>query len=432
MARLRPLLTPAAVVLALLTVSALSGLHTGAFSDFETEAQPAVLALQDLDFSTFFDRAPTYGGSLLLRAPLLPFSGVLGGGVDGAFRAISLGGLLAVGVLAIVLFAQLAAAGRPRAAWLTALTLAAPPMIIRALETGHAEELLGAALVAGAATAAVRDRPGWCGLLLGAAMANKAWAGLAVLPIAATLQRGHVRAAIAAAPVVLAGWLPFLLTGAPAVQGARELTRQSGEIFQPWQLWWWFGEHHGDFYSYTGNLKVGYRQPPEWFGGVGRPSVLLVPIVLAVVVWGFRRMRHAAWRMEDGLALLALTLLLRCLLDPWNTSYYGIPFLFALVIWELHGRGRPPVLAAVATALTALTLVEAPKAVSADLQSALYLAWTVPLAAMLLARLTLPERSERSSQRVLTALERHLPRWVSLLREPAGQLPTPEPAMRAR
>jgi hypothetical protein len=42
-----------------------------------------------------------------------------------------------------------------------------------------------------------------------------------------------------------------------------------------------------------------------------------------------------------------LVLLLRCMLDPWDISYYAIPFLIALVVWESLTLVRPPVLALV-------------------------------------------------------------------------------------
>jgi hypothetical protein len=37
------------------------------------------------------------------------------------------------------------------------------------------------------------------------------------------------------------------------------------------------------------------------------------------------------------------------MLDPWDISYYSIPFLFALVAWEALRFRRPPVLALTAT-----------------------------------------------------------------------------------
>ena len=68
------------------------------------------------------------------------------------------------------------------------------------------------------------------------------------------------------------------------------------------------------------------------------------------------RVRGGAPRVdgEQLLALLALLLLLRCVLDPWNTIYYELPFLLALLAWEaLQHAERPPV---VTLALTAVVV----------------------------------------------------------------------------
>ncbi len=49
---------------------------------------------------------------------------------------------------------------------------------------------------------------------------------------------------------------------------------------------------------------------------------------------------------QDALLLLALLLLLRCMLDTWDTIYYPIPFVLALLAWEaLTIAATPPVLA---------------------------------------------------------------------------------------
>ena len=45
---------------------------------------------------------------------------------------------------------------------------------------------------------------------------------------------------------------------------------------------------------------------------------------------------------QDALALLTLLLLLRCLLDTWDTSYYPLPFILALLAWEVAGLPPAP------------------------------------------------------------------------------------------
>ena len=71
---------------------------------------------------------------------------------------------------------------------------AANPITLRALDIGHPEELLGAVLCAGAVLAALRGRATLAGVLLGLAMANKAWAVLAIGPVLLALpERRPVR-----------------------------------------------------------------------------------------------------------------------------------------------------------------------------------------------------------------------------------------------
>ena len=103
------------------------------------------------------------------------------------------------------------AAGRSRSC---VCLCAANPITLRALDIGHPEELLGAALCAGAVLAAVRGRSTLAGVLLGLAVANKAWALLAVGPVLLALQADRRRALAIAGGIAVAFMLPLLLTGA--------------------------------------------------------------------------------------------------------------------------------------------------------------------------------------------------------------------------
>ncbi len=68
----------------------------------------------------------------------------------------------------------------------------ANPITLRALELGHPEELLGAALCVASVLLAERDHPLLAGLALGGAIANKEWALLAVGPVLLTLPSRRV------------------------------------------------------------------------------------------------------------------------------------------------------------------------------------------------------------------------------------------------
>ena len=73
--------------------------------------------------------------------------------------------------------------------------------------------------------------------------------------------------------------------------------------------------------------------PPGWIGSIAHPLIVAVMAPLTLLYVALRR--HRRWRPQrDALLLLALLMLLRCVLDPWDSAYYPLPFLFALVAWE--------------------------------------------------------------------------------------------------
>jgi hypothetical protein len=382
------------------------GLLTPAFTDYELEAEPALRALAAGDFAGFTDAAPAYGGSLLLRAPFALLPQLWGGGDLAMFRSIAVPCLVATASLGIALWARAHSLGRSRATcWIALLLCAANPLAVRALETGHAEELLVGALCVGAILAAHSARVLLTGLLLGLAVGSKPWALLAVVPVLIMLPAGHVRALAICAGAAGALVAPFVLGGGAAVSQAGEVARTTGHIFQPWQAWWFFGEH-GELVTGFSGPKPGYRTPPEWIG-VARPLTVLVPLALSLLM--ARRLRSRPW--TDGLLLLALVLLLRCLIDPWNIAYYELPFLLALLTWELQTRQEPPVLSLALTFLAWLTLVRLPLLLDPDLEAAAFLAWSVPVALLMTLRLIAPDR--------LRLPGRRLPVQRTLAREPS-------------
>jgi len=264
------------------------------------------------------------------------------------------------------------------------------PLTLRALEIGHPEELLGAVLCVAAALAAGARRPVAAGALLGLAVANKPWAVLAVAPVMIMLPAGRLRALAVASATAAAFLVPLWLLGSSAIAQTQAVARDAGSIFQPWQVWWFLGDH-GQVVTGSFGDKPGFRTPPAWLGQVARPLVVIVPLALCLAL--ARPMRNRSW--HDGLLLLALVLLLRCLLDPWNVVYYPLPFLIALVAWELHARPGLPVIAIVCTLLCWVTLEQLTTLVSPDLQAVAFLGWSVPLALAMLLRLASPERFER-------------------------------------
>ncbi|HEY2719416.1 MAG TPA: glycosyltransferase 87 family protein [Solirubrobacteraceae bacterium] len=381
------------------------GLKSFAWSDYETEVQPAFDALTHGHLSEFLRLAPAYGGSLVERAPFALLPGLWGGGTLSVYRLVALPCLLAVALLGVWLVAQMRAEGRPRFARTLALAVCVVnPLTLCALELGHPEELLGACLCIGAVLLAVNDRPLWAGLLLGLAIANKEWALLAAGPalLALPVRRRAVCCAVAVgvAALVLA---PLLLVGSGGFSATvKASAAPAAGIFHPWQLWWFLGHHVADHPGASGAIAHGYRVGPAWTSTIAHPLILLVGLALSFAVWLRKRIDLArahtpsasrSVRLDASAALLtfALAMLLRCLFDTWDNAYYMLPFVLALLAWEVRGSmARPPVLAAAASVLGYISMEWMSNHASPDLQAILFLAWTLPLAVALARQLLRP------------------------------------------
>jgi hypothetical protein len=374
------------------------GLYGFAWSDYDTEARPAFAALTHGHVLEFLRLAPAYGGSLVERAPFALLPGLWGGGQLAVYRMVALPCLLAAAILGVWLVAQMRA--RPdgsKLARAVALGICvANPLTLRALEVGHPEELLGGALCVAAVLLAARERPLWAGLALGLAIANKEWALLAVGPVLLALPSRRALCMLSAGAVAALVLTPLALVGSSGfVASTRGAAAPPSSIFQPWQVFWFLGHHGSTVRGLFGEVKVGYRTAPGWVGIVSHPLILAVSLPLTALAWARGRRGRS-----DALLLLALLLLLRCVLDTWDTVYYPIPFVLALLAWESLGeQRRPAMLALSSTVLAWVSFQWLPDHVSADAQAAFFLAWTVPLGVGLALRLYAPELMSRLTHR---------------------------------
>lgn len=415
------------------------GLYGFAWNDYETEARGSFDALVHGHVLEFLRLAPAYGGTLVERAPFALVPGLWGGGELAVYRMVALPCLLAAGVLGVWLVAQMRSQGRSRLARAVTLGLCvANPLTLRALELGHPEELLGACLCVAAVLIASgpsrpRERALWAGALLGLAIANKQWALLAAGPVLLALPARQWRRCLLASLAVAGALLaPLVLVGSSGfLAGTRALASAPSVIFQPWQVWWFFGGHGALVHGLFGAAKPGYRTAPSWTGAISHPLILLTGLALPAALWMRRQLPRwsavprlpvragaSALSQRDALLALALLLLLRCVLDTWDTVYYPIPFIFALLAWEVRGPvDRPPMLALSSSALAWISFQWLPLHASADAQAAFFLAWTLPLAAVLgaslfrLERAEMPERSwilwcARGQEMTVSALDR--------------------------
>jgi hypothetical protein len=129
---------------------------------------------------------------------------------------------------------------------------------------------------------------------------------------------------------------------------------------------------------------AGAAVTPSWLAPIAKPLIVGLTIPLSAL-WAHRRRGPRT----DALLLLALLLLVRCVLDPWNVLYYHLPLVVALLAWEVLDGRRIPVLSLATTGAVWLTFSTYDTAYS-DGPWLAYLAWTLPLAAHLSWRLYRP------------------------------------------
>jgi hypothetical protein len=390
------------------------------WNDYDIEARPAVEMLVHGHVQEFLRLAPAYGGSLVERAPFALLPGLGGGGELAIYRMLALPCLLAGALLGVWLVARMRTERRPPLARAVALAVCvANPVTLRALELGHAEEMLGgamcvAAVILAARSSAGRGRSICCGIIIGLAIANKQWAVLALGPVLLALPARRRPWFLASAGATAAAVLtPLALASSGAfVAGNGTLATPGATIFQPWQLWWFFGHHGALVHGLAGNAKPGYRVGPAWAGTISHPLIIAFGLAITGALWlrsrrvtpagapggqpaveaprrlGLGRARGGVLSIQDALLALALVLLMRCVLDTWDNVYYPLPFILALLAWEVtRPNSQPPVLALLVSVLVYASFQWLPKLLSPDAQAAVFLLWSLPLAAWLGTRL---------------------------------------------
>jgi hypothetical protein len=344
------------------------------WNDYSSEVEPAYAALIGGHLWQFLTLAPGYGGSLELRAPFALLAALFGGGPDWVYRAVSIPCLVAAALLAIWLLARMRELGCSRLARATTVGLCiVNPVTLYTLQLGHPEELLGAVLCVAAVLAAQRGQATWSGVLLGLAVVNKEWALLAIGPVLLALPGQRRRALLTALAIAVVFYAPLLapalVNHTPIASAGPVAGTTSGSIFQPWQLWWFLGAPHHLVTGSFGVVKVGYRKPPLWLETIPHPLIIALGVPATIAAWR---------RRADPLLLLAFLLAIRAALDPWDTVYYPLPFILALLSWESLSRRRPPVLALVASVVVWLVFIEAPGRLTPDQMAIAFAAVAVP------------------------------------------------------
>ncbi len=367
----------AAIVAVLADAAAATGGLAG-FNDFYREAWPSYRAIGQGHVLSFLDLGPAYIGSLILRLPFALIPSIWGGGAHAVYFASALPCLLSGPILGGWLLRSAQSQGRWPSPLGIALVCALNPVMILAIFGGHPEEVLGGTLCVAAVIAAARGRAGWCAVFLSLAVVNKTWALVAVPVAVAALPNQRIRALLITAAISGAVLIPVTAIRASqtGVATAAVAGTGIGNIFNPPQLLWWFG-------------------PNSWIAPHARLLIVALAFVLGALWWLRTRRQPSAPSVESSLLLLALVLLVRAALDPWNNPYYHLPFLFALLAYEAYTR-RWPILTLIYSVLILIVVpVNGIAHPTGDVQAAAYAAIALPMMAWLAFRaFGLPGRAE--------------------------------------
>lgn len=360
----------AAAGVLVLVYATTAGSTLAKFNDFYREAWPAYAALEHGHVLGFLRVGPAYIGSLVLRVPAASIAWLLHGDQRAVYFASALPCLLAAAAFCAWLAELPRQGGRVTVASRVTPILCCifNPLVLIALFGGHPEEILGAVLCVAAVVFAARGKPGLAGVLVGLAVVNKSWALVAVPVVLATLPAHRWRALAVLVAMSAAVFVPFVagrVDGATAAANGADI----GTIFNPPQLLWWLGPH-------------------SWIVREARGGIVLLAIGCAAL-WLIRRprIRPAQERVGVALLLLALVLLIRAAFDPWNNLYYHVPFLCALLAYEITS-GRTPRLTLLYTVLFLIVVpIGGVPHMAYDLRAAMYAATVIPTMAWMAARL---------------------------------------------
>jgi hypothetical protein len=320
--------------------------------DYSFDAGPAVHALVHGELHAYLSAHVMMGPfATLVQAP---FAAIAGESSLAEYQWASLSGLLAVGVLGLYL-AELSRrrGGTALAQFVIAALCLVNPLTFGAIQTGHPEELLTAALVVGAVAVASEGHSRRAAILLGLAIASKQWAVIAILPVLMALPARRARAALGAGAVALALVLPGLLVAPGAfssVQGGAAFTKS---LVEPASVWYPVARRD-TVRLWSTDRTVQISQAPRLARQLSHPLIVLLgfatPVALAL------RRRRFGLRGSDAMALLALLGLLRCVLDPVDNLYYHELLLLALLGWDALAAPRSQPLRGLVAAALAIAL----------------------------------------------------------------------------
>jgi hypothetical protein len=347
----------------------------GVLADYPQDAQRSVDALSHGDVGGALAHPALMGPvSVIVRAPFVALARLGGAGQLGGYQAGSLACLLLVGALAVGLTLAMRRSARPRVLLAVIVLLAVVnPASIAAVQWGHPEEALGAALSVAAIAFALHNRCVLAGVALGLAA-----------------PKGYRLRLVA-----LAGGLAALLTLPLLIDNAGGLIRTSHQAassgaYATRSTWWFFLAHPVRLHlSVPAGVQseLTLHRLPQWLGQLTHPLIVALAVALPVLVYRRNPSR------SNALPLLAILFLLRCVLDPVDNAYYHLPLFVSLLAWEtLMARRSIPVVSLLTAAALWLTFDVIETRAPAGTTSLFYFGWTSILLVYLLRSLRLERR----------------------------------------
>lgn len=308
--------------------------------DWLGDSWPAVHALAQGHVSDYLSAEAMMGPfATLVQAPFVVLSGA--SGLD-AYRWGAFPSLLAAGLLGLYLSGIARRRGASRfSQFLIAALCLVNPLTFEALQLGHPEELLTAALAVGAVATASGGHNRRAAVLLGLAVASKQWAVIAILPVLMALPARRLRAGLGAAAIVAVLVLPGLVAAPESFSEVQGNAASTGRIATPWSVWYPATTVKTEVYRVDStSLVAQVHEAPPLVGRLSHP--LIVALALGLPLALALRRRRFGLSGQDAMGLLALLALMRCALDPVDNLYYHAPLLLALLGWDaLAPRGLP-------------------------------------------------------------------------------------------
>jgi len=315
--------------------------------DYPGDAAPAIEALIHGHLHAYLASEPAMGPfATLAQAPFA----ALGATHLAEYQWASFACLLALAALGLYLARLAGRRGAPRASQvLLPLLCLLNPLTFAAIETGHPEELLTAALAVAAVAGAAEGHGTRAAILLGLGVASKQWAVIAIFPTLMALPARRMRCGLLAGFVTVALMLPGLIAAPESFFNVQGHAASGGGIATIWSAW--YPVTSEVTLHFDGGLTGTVHQLPSWLEALTHPLIVGLVFAIPLALWARRGRFGLAG--NEAMALLALLALVRCALDPVDNLYYHAPLLLALIGWDAMTADRLPLraLAGMAVAL---------------------------------------------------------------------------------